>query len=1078
MSTNIDPKKTKQKTKIPCPCINCLNHYSLPLDEVDHHLFNKGIDPNYTRWIKHGEKDEPVKNVLHTEYFDTEIPTDATETIEMVNATEDNFTEDYEKLQELLVDAEKPLYKGCPNFTKLSALVQLVNLKSKHGVSDKCFTELLVLLKKMLPEGNEMVNNTYEAKKTMKAMGSGYTRIHVCINDCILYRKEYKDLVVCPTCGKSRWKVDENTKIMYENIPAKVMWYFPIIPRLKRLFQAKSIAKDLLWHATSSKKPGVLRHPSDSPAWQAIDNQFPEIADDPRNLRLGISTDGVDVNRGNRNHSVWPVLAVIYNLPPWLCMKRRFIMLSVLISGTPGNDIDVFLDPLIDDLQLLFEEGVETYDAYAQEKFILRAVVLWTINDYPALGTLCGCPYSGFHGCVVCRKETQCCRLPFSSKQSYAGHRRYLPYNHPFRKQTKAFNGKQEWGTTTNPMTGEEIFNEVKYVKNIWGKGFKDKVSGILETSTGRGGKTIKRKRNTSKECDSSNSGHKEPTYWKKFNIWYRRLRYWRYNCVQHCIDFMHIEKNVAESIVGTLLNVPGKTKDGLNARLDLAHFGLKQELQAKKQGNKTILPAACYTLTKDEKDKFCETLYNLRVPQGYCSNFSSLVNRKDRKLVGLKSHDYHMLMQQFLPIAIRSIMPEPTRYAIIRFCFFFKSICSKEIRVEELDKLQEELCVTLCLLEKYFPPSFFDIMIHLTVHLTREVKLCGPICFRWMYPFERCMKVIKGHVRNKTYPEGCIAEENIAEETIEFFSEYQKNMKTIGIPPYKYKTSENDNGEGNPLSAGKPVLVSPELFLKAHFYVLQNTPEIVPYIEQHMTFLKNRHGGKPQAWLEKEHNTTFGHWLRNKVEKELAVSTESISETVKWISHGAHSNVLKYDVYEINGYTFRTKARDGGVYQNSGVGVEATDMHISKEVVTYRKNFYYGVLREIWVLDYHIKRIPLFLCDWVENRNGVKQDSLGYTLVELNKLGHKDDPFILASQARQVFYVKDQLDKKMSIVFMTPPKNYRDSYDDVDEEFSTVIFPHNDNILPRVDPLDMGNESRDDYYRTDCNGIVLRNAD
>ncbi|XP_035843919.1 uncharacterized protein LOC118490404 [Helianthus annuus] len=615
-------------------------------------------------------------------------------------------------------------------------------------------------------------------------------------------------------------------------------------------------------------------------------------------------------------------------------------MLSVLISGTPRNDIDVFLDPLIDDLQLLFEEGVETYDAYAQEKFILRAVVLWTINDYPALGTLCGCPYSGFHGCVVCRKETQCCRLPFSSKQSYAGHRRYLPYNHPFRKQTKAFNGKQEWGTTANPMTGEEIFNE-----------------------------------------------------------------------------------NVAESIVGTLPNVPGKTKDGLNARLDLAHFGLKQELQAKKQGNKTILPAACYTLTKDEKDKFCETLYSLRVPQGYCSNFSSLVNRKDRKLVGLKSHDYHMLMQQFLPIAIR-----------------------KEIKVEELDKLQEELCVTLCLLEKYFPPSFFDIMIHLTVHLTREVKLCGPICFRWMYPFERCMKVIKGHVRNKTYPEGCIAEENVAEETIEFFSEYQKNMKTIGIPPYKYKTSENDNGEGNPLSAGKPVLVSPELSLKAHFYVLQNTPEIVPYIEQHMTFLKNRHGGKPQAWLEKEHNTTFGHWLRNKVEKELAVSTESISETVKWISHGAHSNVLKYDVYEINGYTFRTKARDGGVYQNSGVGVEATDMHISKEVVTYRKNVYYGVLREIWVLDYHIKRIPLFL------------------------LGHKDDPFILASQARHVFYVKDQLDKKMSIVFMTPPKNYRDSYDDVDEETSTVIFPHNDNILPRVDPLDMGNESRDDYYRTDCN--------
>jgi hypothetical protein len=294
----------------------------------------------------------------------------------------------------------------------------------------------------------------------------------------------------------------------------------------------------------------------------------------------------------------------------------------------------------------------------------------------------------------------------------------------------------------------------------------------------------------------------------------------------------MHIEKNVAESIIGTLLNIPGKTKDGLPARLDLAHFGLKQELQATTEGNKTILPAACYTLTNDEKDIFCDTLFNLRVPQGYCSNFSSLVNVKDRKLVGLKSHDYHMLMQQFLPIAIRSIMPERARYAIIRFCFFFKSICSKEIRVEELDKLQEDLCVTLCLLEKYFPPSFFDVMVHLTVHLTREVKLCGPICFRWMYPFERCMKVIKGHVRNKTFPEGCIAEENIAEETIEFFSEYQKNIRTIGIPSDKHNTSENDNGDGIPLSAGKLVQVSSEHFLKAHFYILQNTPEVVPYIE------------------------------------------------------------------------------------------------------------------------------------------------------------------------------------------------------------------------------------------------------
>lgn len=192
----------------------------------------------------------------------------------------------------------------------------------------------------------------------------------------------------------------------------------------------------------------------------------------------------------------------------------------------------------------------------------------------------------------------------------------------------------------------------------------------------------------------------------------------------------------------------------------------------------------------------------------------------------------------------------------------------------------------------------------------------------------------------------------------------------------------------------------------------------------------------------------------------------------MRWISHGPNKNIIKYDVYAINGYTFRTKAREGKVYQNSGVSVVATDTHISKEVVTYAKNTYYGVLQEIWVLDYHFKRIPIFLCDWVDNRKGVKRDKLGYTLVELKRLGHKGDPFILASQAQQVFYVTDPLDQKMSIVFKTPPKNYKDTYEDVDEEFSTIV-PHNDNILPRVDTLDLQKEN--DYFRNDCHGILIR---
>nr|GFA36941.1 hypothetical protein [Tanacetum cinerariifolium] len=276
-------------------------------------------------------------------------------------------------------------------------------------------------------------------------MGSGYKKIHVCSNNYILYWKDNKELTVCPTCKISRWKVDNKTHKVYENIPAKVMWYFPIISRLQRLFMLESISKDLRWHATRRITDGVLHHHADSQAWRTIDEKFPKIAKDPRNLRLGISADGVDVNSRTRHHSVWPILSVIYNLPPWLYMKIKFIMLTVLMLGYLGDDIDVFLEPPVDVLYTLFETGVDTYDASTKENFNLRVIVLWKINDYPALGTLCSCPYSIFKGCVVCGKDTHCVRLPALSKQSYAGHRRYLPYNHPLKRQKKAFNGQQEF---------------------------------------------------------------------------------------------------------------------------------------------------------------------------------------------------------------------------------------------------------------------------------------------------------------------------------------------------------------------------------------------------------------------------------------------------------------------------------------------------------------------------------------------------------------------------------------------------------------------------------------------------------
>ena len=139
-------------------------------------------------------------------------------------------------------------------------------------------------------------------------------------------------------------------------------------------------------------------------------------------------------------------------------------------------------------------------------------------------------------------------------------------------------------------------------------------------------------------------------------------------------------------------------------------------------------MPLACNTLLKKKKISFCQCLRGVKVPQGYSSNIKSLVQLKDLKLVGLKSHDCHILMQQLLAMAIRDIFPNKVRLAITWLCLFFNVICSKVLDLVKLDELENEATIILCQLEMYFLPTLFDIMVHLVVHLVREIKCCDSI--------------------------------------------------------------------------------------------------------------------------------------------------------------------------------------------------------------------------------------------------------------------------------------------------------------------------------------------------------------
>ena len=86
--------------------------------------------------------------------------------------------------------------------------------------------------------------------------------------------------------------------------PAMVCWYLPIIPRFKTLFAIADDTKNLKWHADGRKSDGLLRHPADSPQWKTIDSLYPYFREEPRNLRLGLASDGMN-HFGNlsTNHS-------------------------------------------------------------------------------------------------------------------------------------------------------------------------------------------------------------------------------------------------------------------------------------------------------------------------------------------------------------------------------------------------------------------------------------------------------------------------------------------------------------------------------------------------------------------------------------------------------------------------------------------------------------------------------------------------------------------------------------------------------------------------------------------------------
>jgi hypothetical protein len=143
------------------------------------------------------------------------------------------------------------------------------------------------------------------------------------------------------------------------------------------------------------------------------------------------------------------------------------------------------------------------------------------------------------------------------------------------------------------------------------------------------------------------------------------------------------------------------------------------------------------------------------------------------QRLIAMKSHDHHVMIQQILLACVRNILLPGVHQTIIRLSKCFQKICMKFVNPYDIPSLKGYVAKTLSMFEMWFPPGFFNIMIHLLIHLVEDLAICGPIGARWCYPIKRFMAILKHYVRNNVKPEGCMPMGYMYDEALGFCIEY-----------------------------------------------------------------------------------------------------------------------------------------------------------------------------------------------------------------------------------------------------------------------------------------------------------------
>jgi hypothetical protein len=386
-------------------------------------------------------------------------------------------------------------------------------------------------------------------------------------------------------------------------------------------------------------------------------------------------------------------------------------------------------------------------------------------------------------------------------------HRQFLPLDHPFRQDTKNFTkGLVVTDPPPRMLTGAEVHAQIDALKF--------------------------------NERDGRFAGYgKEHMWTHKSGL--ERLPYYDDLLLPHNIDVMHTEKNIAEALWGTLMDTE-KSKDNPKARLDLALLcdRPKQEMRSPQPGRRWTRPKADFVLSRPQRKEILQWIQTLTFPDGYAANLRRGVNLSSLRVLGMKSHDFHVWIERLLPAMVRGYVPEPMWVVLAELSYLFRQLCAKEISRSVIADLEKAAPVLICKLEKIFPPGFFTPMLHLIVHLPNEVRMGGPVHCRWCYPVERNLKTLRKKCRNKAKIEASIAEAFILEEVSNFTEQYySENLPSVHNAPPRYNAGENESslslfrGQQGATSGSTVKQLNYEEWRKIMLYVLTNLDEVQPYM-------------------------------------------------------------------------------------------------------------------------------------------------------------------------------------------------------------------------------------------------------